>query len=122
MQNWKRLVMVIALVLGLSGMAQAAVLYTPAMTPEGGGSFICRVVNVSGQTRNVTIDIMSHHGGKVATSFEIPILRGQMESVMRDNDSTRSYCRVTVQGSKQSVRVSMESRIGGDTVAVVQGH
>ena len=109
------------LILGSTGIAQAATIYTPILTAEAGNAFFnCRALNVSRRTREVTVEIVSGLGDVLAAnSFQVD--PGTWLGVT-SGDTARSYCRVTVRGGKNTVRVSLESRIvNAPLVAVVVG-
>ena len=100
--------------------AQAARVYTPPLSAEVGGSHTCQVVNVSKKNRTVNIEVISNQGVVLSGSGPIILGAGQSASVGTIT-ANRRYCRVTVKGGKKTIRVSLESRLNGDTIAAVNG-
>ena len=115
----KRLAIALVAALSMEGVASAATLFTPALTLEGGGELRCYAANVSSKDRDVTIEVISSTGG-VVQSLSLTLLAGRAQSIAGVGNS--AYCKVTVAGGKNTVRVSLESRLNGDTIAAVNGH
>lgn len=115
----KRLVLALVATLFTGSAASAATLYTPALTLEGGGELRCYAANVSSKDRDVTIEVISSTGS-VVQSLSITLLSGRAQSIAGVGNS--AYCKVTIAGGKNTVRVSLESRLNGDTIAAVNGH
>lgn len=115
----KRFVLAFVAAVSTASVASAATLYTPPLTLEGGGELRCYAANVSSKARDVTIEVMSSTGG-VVQSLSLTLLAGRAQSIAGVGNS--AYCKVTIAGGKNTVRVSLESRLNGDTIAAVNGH
>ncbi len=95
----------VALVIALPGLVHAAVLVTHAVLvgTDPAGQFVrCTIVNVGGQSRPVTIEVVGPAGNVVASS-NVVLQPGQ---VLSDADATGGtrYCRFVVQGAKGQFR------------------
>ena len=115
-------VVVVALAAALSGVAQAATLYTPPLVPQGGRDLNCNVVNVSATAKTLRIQLLNLSGGIVKDSNDIVLAPGEVGFDFADGSEGPLYCKFTVNGAKTTVRTSscvFEAGVG--CIAVVQG-
>ena len=94
------------LLLGMTGAASAATLFTPSMLVAGTDDFDCELVNVSSGDLTVQIQALNLVGSVLSESGEITLGPGNMSNVVVSNPATFAYCKFTVQGSKRKVRAA----------------
>src|SRR5262245_4671583 len=83
-----------ALLLGLvlTGVAHAAILFSPPLVPEGDNVLDCYLVNVSNQAREVTIQVFNRDGEAVKT-VETTLDPGQEDVARATADLSPRYCK-----------------------------
>src|SRR5262249_46184030 len=91
----------------LAGAANAATIFTPPVIPDDDGSSFCLVRNVSAQTRAVMIGVLDVKGGTGGhAGFTVPPL--ETRAAPGHGASGDRVCRITVNGSKNTIRASVE--------------
>ena len=110
MRVGKRLVLALACVLGLTGVAQAdAVLTTPVLLVSSNTFMSCLISNVSDRKTTVRIEVINFNGVTLDDSDEITLEAGQSDG--RSGYET-ARCRFTV-GNKNAVRALATVNDGG---------
>jgi hypothetical protein len=120
MKTLKR-TLVIALVLVLSGAAQAAQLFTPPLVPEDGRDLNCNIVNVGSRTKTVRILLLNVAGDVVKDTGNFDLNPGEVGFEFEDESLGPLYCKFIVEGRKKNYRASscvFESGVG--CISVVQ--
>ena len=115
--------LIIALMLMLSGMAQAARLFTPPLVPENGRDLNCNIVNVSDRTRAVKILLLDDTGNIVKDTGYFNLNPGEVGFEYAHASLGPLYCKFIVSGSKKHYRASscvFESGVG--CISVVQAY
>src|SRR5262245_44230101 len=96
---------VLPVVLGQA--AYATTIFTPPVIPNDDGSFFCLVTNVSTRTLVVMIDVLDMNGGTAGHfGFTVPPL--VTRAALGNGASDGRVCRITTDGSKNSIRASVE--------------
>lgn len=104
-----------ALLAGLMLMAwtaHATTLFTPPLVPDGDNQLDCDLLNVSGQTRSATIQVLTREG-VVLESVDVTLHPGTeaVASVLADEQPR--YCKFAVEGNKLHFRGSIVVRQPG---------
>ncbi len=111
----------IALLVVLASTADAAELFSAALNHGPGLQYTCRVVNISGRTRDVTIEIIDLEGITRGGPSTFSLGPGQGHALVLDSVIVnQAYCKATVEGGKDNFRgmFSLENN-SGDPVTVV---
>jgi hypothetical protein len=106
----RRILSALLFVVGLAGTVEAATLFTPLLNGEdetGDRQFACRVVNVSNDTREVILEIITI-GGNTIEGPTPTALPPNMGTAIVISGGTRAFCKITVKGSKSTVRGALE--------------
>jgi len=91
----------------LATAAHATTIFTPPVIPDDDGSFFCLVTNVSARTLVVMIDVLDVNGGTSGHfGFTVPPL--QTRAAPAHGASSDRVCRITFDGSKTSIRATVE--------------
>jgi hypothetical protein len=94
------------LLLGLHGLATAAVLVTPPVQPVGDQRIQCGIVNTASAERTVTISWIDEDGNVVTSTGELTLAPGGAYSIYTSFAIER-YCRFDVQGVKDAYRAHL---------------
>jgi hypothetical protein len=116
--NIRRTFITTMLVLALSGVAQAAELFTPPFVISD-GLFECRILNVSTTDRTVQVQLFDTSGNVIEDSGEVTL--EPLGDLLASAGTTKFpfFCKFTVQGGKGSIRASGSHRQLGNTTLVV---
>jgi hypothetical protein len=91
----------------LAEAAYAATISTPPVIPDDNGTFFCLVTNVSAKTLDVQIDVFDVNGGTSGHfGFITPPLATR--AALGHGASGDRFCQITVDGSKNAIRASVE--------------
>ncbi len=123
--NIRRTLVATALILGLSGTAQAATLYAGPLRPDGETVRLeCTLVNVSNKTLTITIEVLDFIGVVNALSdFDLAPGVIAARTAKADDLFIQGYCRFTVPGSRANVRgTATLFEPGRGTIAAVPAH
>lgn len=120
----KTIILAAALLATTATTARGATLYTPPLSHTAGGYATCSVLNVSNKARTVTMNIRSVTGDGVYIGAPHTVEPGEVSVIgtFGFGNSTTRYCVVTVNGGKNTIRVTYESRNDGETQAAVVGY
>jgi hypothetical protein len=107
-----------ALVMGVSPSVRAATLFAPPL-PGGGAGVYCQAVNVSTAPRDVTITILDANA-LVVNSHACPALAVLHSCTLGvpGAGTAPHFCRVDVNGTKATVRASIVRLMSDGTPAV----
>ena len=110
-----------AVSLGFTSAVEAATLFSPPLQSPAGGSLFCGAVNVSNQARAIFVALCDL-GGTCANQDPAPDREpGQGRAQQLNSPATEvRYCKVTVDGGKDTVRamLSVIDSSGTTTVSV----
>lgn len=105
-----RIMIAVALVLGLVGTAQAATLATGPLRVDGSGGtenvIECSLVNIGKKDLEVTITVVLGTGS-LDLDFVVPPGGTTANSVLNGGGWKSGYCRFDVKGGKKNVRASV---------------
>ena len=103
----RTLLLTVVFLLPLTELAHATTISTPPVIPDDDGSFFCLVTNVSARTLIVMIDVLDFNGGTSGHfGFTVPPL--QTRAAPGHGASGDRLCQITVDGSKSTIRASVE--------------
>jgi len=91
--------------LALAATAQAAVLTSPVVLPQGTDDIECTIVNASTQIRDVTIQVWRLNGSLVDSSAK-SLEPGEETLLDAADQSAYRYCRFIVEGGKTNFRAA----------------
>jgi hypothetical protein len=115
-----RALVLIALGLAPAAGVEAATLFSAPLNNATGFFVRCFVVNISGQTRDVTLEIISVAGITQVGPSTVALPSGTGTSLTSSSGAFQ-YCKLTVEGGKSTVRATFtveENVGGGDAVTI----
>ncbi|HXH12441.1 MAG TPA: hypothetical protein VNP04_22070 [Alphaproteobacteria bacterium] len=92
--------------------AHATTLFTPPLVPDGDNQLDCYLLNVSGQTRSATIEVLTREG-RVLESIDVTLHSGTEAVASVLADAQPRYCKFVVEGNKLHFRGSILVRQPG---------
>jgi hypothetical protein len=104
--NFRRTLITAAIILTLSGTVHAATLYTPPLIPRESSVLECHIVNVSSETRTITVILFDSIGDIVTQSGPLPLDPKQLVIVAGPPSLEAGWCQFTVDGHALTVRAS----------------
>jgi len=110
-----------ATVLALAGAAEALTLYSAPLNGGDGRQLACRVLNVSSQTREVTIEILSSNPVVTLAGPSTFNVSAAQANTLTHGSTAVAYCKVTISTSKTNFRMAftVEHDVGsGDFVTI----
>ena len=103
----RRFLLASVLPLVLAEAAYATTIFTPPVIPDDDGTFFCLVTNVSAKTLVIMIDVLDLNGGTTGhIGFTVPPL--ETRAAPGHGASGDRFCQITVDGSKNTIRASVE--------------
>ncbi len=102
--NIRTTLVAMALILGLSGAAQAATLWAGPLFSSAETSLLCSASNVGDKMLVVTIEVLDFEG-TVLGRDEVTLQPGESQGRGFPNDG-EALCRFTVPGSRANVRAT----------------
>jgi hypothetical protein len=116
--NVHRLLLISILVLTLTGAAQAAEIFSPALPAIGTQSLWCQIVNVGKHTHTVKIQAFDAKGRQQADTAQV-LAAGQVGGTLIPASAIALYCKFTVDGPKGAFRASIAVlQAGGNSIVV----
>jgi hypothetical protein len=94
--------------------AEAATLYTPVLAANA-ATLACEATNVSSKPQNITVDVKNYFGGGSLGSNSGTVQPGSTIEIATSD--TPGFCKVTVSGSKSTVRAVLWVVSGFNTIA-----
>jgi hypothetical protein len=102
----------------LAEMAHATTISTPPGIPDDDGTFFCLVTNVSDRILTVMIDVVGVNGSTSGHfGFVVPPL--QTRAAPGHGTLGDRLCQITVDGSKSTIRASVEVFSSSATIEAV---
>jgi hypothetical protein len=92
--------------------AYAAELFSPPLVPDGDNVLDCYLVNVSDQSRKVTIQVFNRAGVAI-TTVDTTLAPGQEDAARAESSLQPRYCRFEVDGKRPHFRASVLVRQDG---------
>jgi hypothetical protein len=121
MKTLRRTGISMAAVLALSGSAEALTLYSAPLNGGEGRQLACRVLNVSSQAREVTIEMFLSNPVVTLTGPHTFNLAAALANGITHGSTAAAYCKVTIGSSKSNFRMAftVEQDLGsGDFVTI----
>lgn len=93
-------------------LTYGAELFSPPLVPDGDNVLDCYLVNVSNQSRNVTIQVFNRAGVAI-TTVTTTLAPGQEDVARAESSLQPRYCRFDVDGKRSHFRASVLIRQDG---------
>src|SRR5262245_48905525 len=102
----RRAVASMAVLAALAGTTEALTLYSAPLNGGDGRQLACRVLNISSQTREVTIEMLSSNPVVTLAGTTTFNLTGGHANSLTHGSTATAHCKVTISTSKTNFRMT----------------